>query len=98
VVNSFKGSAPWPVGKLLKAVPFSGEFINPPFKAAEHLVPGNRYIVLPAEDFYGERNRYEDPDEVEIPRCGMQPDTPENRRELEKGFAQNDNLRGPELR
>jgi len=28
----------------------------------------------------------------------VQEDTPEVRRELEKGFAQNDNLRGPELR
>jgi len=30
--------------------------------------------------------------------CGVQEDTPEVRRELEKGFAQNDNLRVPELR
>jgi hypothetical protein len=28
--------------------------------------------------------------------CGFQEDTPANRRELEKGFAMNDNLRGPE--
>jgi hypothetical protein len=35
---------------------------------------------------------------LHLVRCGVQEDTPEVRRELAKGFAQNDNLRGPELR
>jgi hypothetical protein len=63
------------------------------------MVPGERYIVLPSEFFYGK------PDESGVGRdliapfrCGVQQDTPEVRHELEKGFAQNDNLRGPELR
>jgi hypothetical protein len=35
---------------------------------------------------------------IALERCGLQADTPDVRRELEKGFTQNDNLRGPELR
>ena len=65
---------------------------------AEEMVPGKRYMVLPHEDTYGEPDRYADESEIDPYRCGVQEDTPEVRRELEQGFAQNDNLRGPELR
>jgi hypothetical protein len=77
---------------------------SPPFQLAEHLLPGKRYVILPREDFYGKPILYGPLDELShephigLPRCGVQDDTPEVHRELERGFAQNDNLRGPELR
>jgi len=104
VVSYLKGARHWPVGSMLKVLPFGGESNLPPFELAEHLTPGKRYVILPREEFYGVPEMYgplgEAPSEPRIgsPRCGVQEDTPEVRRELEKGFAQNDNLRGPELR
>jgi hypothetical protein len=65
---------------------------------AEEMVPGKQYIVFPEEFTYGKRDPYGDDSLIVPGTCGVQQDTPENRRELEKGFAQNDNLRGPELR
>jgi len=85
VAAYLKGSSRWPVGSVLKV-------------EAEEMVPGKRYMVLPHEDTYGEPDRYADESEIDPYRCGVQEDTPEVRRELEQGFAQNDNLRGPELR
>jgi hypothetical protein len=84
-VSYLKGTVRWPVGSILNV-------------SAEGMVPGKGYVVLPSEDPYGKPVRYEDESEIDPVRCGVQEDTPENRRELEKGFAQNDNLRGPELR
>ena len=85
IVEYLKGDALWPVGSVFDA-------------PAEEMIPGNRYVVLPQENTYGKRDRYKDELEIVPVRCGVQEDTPEIRHELEKGFAQNDNLRGPELR
>jgi hypothetical protein len=59
----------------------------------ERLTPGKSYLLIYEDQF-------DDPPGLwlTLDRCGVQEDTPEVRRELEKGFAQNDNLRGPELR
>jgi hypothetical protein len=59
----------------------------------ERLIPGKSYLLVYEDTF-------DDPPGPKLPldRCGVQEDTPEVRHELEKGFAQNDNLRGPELR
>jgi hypothetical protein len=76
----------------------------PPFKQAERLELGKRYVILPFEETYGTLEPFDSPNEpplepsIGLPRCGAQEDTPEVRRQLEKGFAQNDNLRRPELR
>jgi hypothetical protein len=85
-INDYlKGGAYGPLGSLR-------------FVEAKEMIPGKQYIVFPEEDTYGKRDRYSD-DSLIVPcTCGVQEDTPENRRELEKGFAQNDHLRGPELR
>jgi hypothetical protein len=56
-------------------------------------------VILPSEFFYGKPQGSGVGADLVAPfRCGVQEDTPEVRRELEKGFAQNDNLRGPEIR
>jgi hypothetical protein len=76
----------------------------PPLKQAERLELGKRYLILPIEETYGTIEPFDSPNEpsveprIGLPRCGVQEDTPEVRRQLEKGFAQNDNLRRPELR
>jgi hypothetical protein len=58
----------------------------------EHLVPGRRYIVFPiGNDSRQEHVTKDSP--LSFERCGVLEDTPEVRRELEKGFAQNDTLR-----
>jgi hypothetical protein len=96
IVASLKGSLPWPIGTVVKAAPFSGDSQNPPYTLAEHLVPGRRYIVLPKEDERDNPEIYGDGPKIGMPRCGVWEDTPAVRRELEKGYAQNHQLRGPE--
>ena len=101
VITYLKGTQHWPIGSTLKVFPFPG---LPSFELAEHLRAGNRYVILPVEGLYGTpwnygpaKNATNDP-RIALVRCGLQEDTPDVRRELEKGFTQNDNLRGPELR
>jgi len=104
VVSFLKGAPHWPIGSTIKVMPFGGEMGFPPYQLAEHLTPGKRYVILPSEEFYGKPDLYgpltneAQVPQIGLPRCGLQEDAPEVRRELEKGFAQNDNLRGPELR
>jgi hypothetical protein len=87
VVSYLKGASRWPVGSVLNV------------GAAWQMTPGKRYVILPSEFFYGKPDESGNESDAIAPvRCGVQKDTPEVRRELEKGFAQNDNLRGPELR
>jgi hypothetical protein len=101
VVSFLKGAKRWPVGSMIKVLPFGGQMASPPFQLAERLAPGKRYVILPSEGLYGKPELYgplsdttHEP-QIGLPRCGVQEDTPEVRRELEKGFAQNDDLRGP---
>jgi hypothetical protein len=90
VISSLKDSAPWPSGAVVKAYPFSGSDY-PPFEEAEHLIPGKRFIVFPVGN--DRRDQVVSKDSpITLDRCGVQLDTPETRRELEKGFAQNDTL------
>ena len=62
------------------------------------MIPGKQYIVFPEEIIYGKREGRSDDSLIGPGTCGVQEDTPEVRRELEKGFAQNDHLRGPKIR
>ena len=56
------------------------------------LVPGRRYIVFAiGNDSRQELVTKDSP--LSFDRCGVQEDTPEIRRDIEKGFAQNDTLR-----
>jgi hypothetical protein len=104
VVEFLKGSPRWPVGSTIKMRSYSGRMNFYPFQLAEHLRAGKRYVILPNEATYGnpdgERSSNDASHEplIGLQRCGVQEDTPEVRLEFEKGFAQNDNLRGPELR
>jgi hypothetical protein len=87
VVSYLKGASRWPVGSELN------------FLVAWWMTPGKRYVILPSEFFYGKPDESGVGSDVIVPfRCGVQEDTPANRHELEKGFAQNDHLRDPELR
>ena len=91
IVASIKGEAPAPVGQTVEFLPFGGEDFNPPFEVAEHLEPGKRYIILPTVDGRNHAELYEG-NRIGAKRCGVQPDTPEVRRELAKGFEMNDDL------
>ena len=86
VVTSLKEPAPWLPDAIVSALPY----ISPP-EGSEHLVPGKRFIVFPiGNDRRDQRVTKDSP--IELDRCGVKEDTPEIRRELEKGFAQNDTL------
>jgi hypothetical protein len=86
VVSSIKEPAPWLPGAIVSACPYIS-----PRQADEHLVPGRRYIVFPVgNDRRDQRVTKDSP--LRLNRCGVQEDTPEIRRELEQGFAQNDTL------
>jgi len=98
IISSLKGELLWQVGREIEMAPFSGESNMPPAQAAEHMTPGRRYVVIPNEDYDGNPMINSDENVVVLGRCGVHDDTQEVRRELEKGFAQNDTLTGPELR
>ncbi|WP_035347448.1 hypothetical protein [Edaphobacter aggregans] len=88
VVSSLKESAPWLPGAIVSTLNYYASSSS----EDEHLVPGRRYIVFAIGN--DSRDQYVTKDSpVRFERCGVQEDTPEIRRELEKGFAQNDTRR-----
>ena len=92
VVNSLKEPAPWLPGAIVNAD--NREWFDKDWLSSqdEHLVPGRRYIVFAiGNDSRQELVTKESP--LSFERCGLREDTPEIRRELEKGFAQNDTLK-----
>ena len=91
VINSLKEPAPWLPGAIVNAD--NREWFDKDWLSSqdEHLVPGRRYIVFPiGNDSRQELVTKDSP--LSFERCGVLEDTPEIRRELEKGFAQNDTL------
>jgi hypothetical protein len=88
-----KGAPPWDLRAIVLAHPYGGTQFYPDFfGASEHLLPGKRYIVFPiGDDRRDQALTRESP--IALDPCGVWEDTPENRRELDKGFAQNDGLR-----
>jgi hypothetical protein len=85
VVSSLKEPAPWLPGTTVSAYPY----MWPP---QELLVPGRRYIVFPIGNDDRDRLLTKD-SSLSLERCGVQEDTPETRRDLDNGLAQNDTLR-----
>jgi hypothetical protein len=84
IVAKLKGTKNWPLNTTTTAIPYAWD-VNFPWKAAEHLEAAKSFVVaLDSED---------QPETLlSIPRCGVLPDSLEVRRELAKGFAQNDVL------
>jgi hypothetical protein len=92
ITSALKGPS-WRSGLVLDVSPFPDDPADPAMAIRERLVPGKRYLLIYEDAFDHPPVPW-----LKLDRCGVQEDTPENRSELEKGFAQNDNLRGPELR
>jgi hypothetical protein len=91
ILTLLKGAPPWARGAVALAYPNGGTGV------AEHLFPGKRYIVFPVgDDSKDQVLTKESP--IQLDRCGVWEDTPANRREVEKGVAQNDELQEAELR
>jgi len=85
VITSLKDPAPWLPGATVRAYPYGDGDIPP--EEGQELVPGKRFILFPVE------NNEKHDSSIKLDRCAVMEDTPEIRRELEKGFAQNDALR-----
>lgn len=99
-----KGSAPWAAGALLNAEPYSGDPMNPPFSLPEHLTPGRHYLLVIVYRFPELEPHYDPPPEeiakgpgLSLDRCGVLEDTPQNRRDIQRGIGQNDQLRVSEF-
>ncbi len=92
VVSSLKEPAPWLPGAIVSADHIY--WLNDASQSSEgkHLVPGRRYIVFAIGNDRRDRLLTKD-SPLSFDRCGVQEDTPEIHRELEKGFAQNDTLK-----
>jgi hypothetical protein len=84
VVNSLKEPTPWLPGTIVDVDHVYWDTGVISSSEAEHLVPGRRYIVFPIGN--DRRDQLVTKDSPLIERCGVQEDTPEIRRELEKGF------------
>jgi hypothetical protein len=103
LIETLKGSAPWRPNAILFAYPYAGEQDNPPLEPPEHLNPGKRYLAVITYPFHEEGDPPEPPEingripAIHMDRCGVLADTPENRLELQRGYAQNDSLRVPEF-
>jgi hypothetical protein len=91
VVSSLKEPGPWLPGAVVNTDHLYWLNDVSPFSDAEHLVPGRRYIVFAVGNDRRDQLVTKD-SPLRFERCGLQEDTPEIRRELEKGFAQNDTL------
>jgi hypothetical protein len=89
VVTSLKEPAPWLPGAIVSAYSYGSGYIPP--EKGQDLVPGQRFIVFPVGNDEKHDILTKDPP-IKLDRCGVLEDTPEIRRELEKGFAQNDTL------
>lgn len=92
IISTLKGAS-WRNGLLLNVLPYPDSPDDPAMAIRESLTPGKSYLLVYDDHLADPRGLW-----LQLDRCGVQEDTPEIRRELEKGFAQNDNLRGPELR
>jgi hypothetical protein len=92
VVSSLKEPAPWLPGAIVSADILFWLNDASPSSEDEHLIPGRRYIVFPVGNDRRDRLVTKD-SPLSFERCGVPEDTPEIRRELEMGFAQNDALR-----
>jgi hypothetical protein len=92
IISALKGS-PWRNGLVLDVYPYPQDQDDTAMSIREHLTPGKSYLLIFEDHFDDPPGPW-----LTLDRCGVQEDTPENRRELETGFAQNDHLRGPELR
>jgi hypothetical protein len=93
VVSSFKEPAPWLPGGIVTAdLLYWLNHQLSMWSEEEHLVPGRQYIVFPIGNDRRDRLVTKD-SPLRFERCGVREDTPETRRELEEGFAQNDMLR-----
>jgi hypothetical protein len=91
VASSLKEPAPWLPGAIVSAHLLNWLNDASPSSVDEHWVPGKRYIVFAIGN--DQRDQIVTKDSpLTFERCGVQEDTPEIRRELEKGFAQNDTL------
>jgi hypothetical protein len=91
IVDFLKGPSPWPPGTVIAGKSIFVDLGSNSSNFRQQLPPGKRYILL---------TKYEEHpslQEVDLLPCGFQPDTPQTRIELRKGFSQNDQLRGPEL-
>jgi hypothetical protein len=91
VVSSLKEPPPWLPGTIVSTDLVHWDNDASPSSEDEHLVPGRQYIVFAIGN--DDRSQLVTKDSpLRFERCGVQEDTPEIRRELEKGFAQNDTL------
>jgi hypothetical protein len=104
LVETVKGSAPWPAGTVLHVRQNFGDSTNPPFTSPEHLMPGHRQLALVTYPFPEFDAKHPPPPEEAkwgpgfvLDRCELLDDTPLNRIELQRGFAQNDHLRVAEF-
>jgi hypothetical protein len=90
IVTSLKEPAPWLPDATVRAYHYGNGDIPP--EEGQELVPGKRFIVFPVGNDE-KHNILTKDSSIKLDRCGVLEDTPEIRRELEKGFAQNDTLR-----
>jgi hypothetical protein len=92
IVSSLKEPAPWLPGAMVNTDHYFWSKDVSPSREDEQLVPGRRYIVFAIGN--DDRTHLVTKDSsLNFERCGVREDTPETRRELEEGFAQNDTLR-----
>jgi hypothetical protein len=91
-----KGTPPWPLPSTVTAYPYPGyPYEADTLKYAEHLEPRKSYIVFPVGDDRKDQKLTEK-SPMQLDRCDVWDDTPENRRLVESGIAQNDSFHGPE--
>jgi hypothetical protein len=97
IIASLKGPPEFPAGAIVKIHPYTFVGLDENPRVMEPLTPGKHYILLVTGESYGKMVPIDEKYGLPLNRCGAQEDTSDVASGLEKGFAQNDALRGSEL-
>ncbi len=91
IVSVLKGNSSVRPGSFIDVIPFAESPSVWDYEPSEHMKQGSRYLL-----FFHDSGDDPPLPSISLDRCGLSEDTPENRRDVEKGMAMNDDLRRPE--
>ncbi len=101
LAGALKNPVPWSAGTKVTLRPYLSSKDSWPANSDIHLFPGQRYLAVIDAPLVEKQDKSQTskpiPTSIDLDQCGLFPDNPQNRSELQRGFALNDLLRVPEF-